>query len=78
MWCCLGTRKGKAQMTKRGTEISQQIKNLESEKGYINSMISLLMSEANLIDMEIEGFTHKGLSIEEKLRDLRAELKDTI
>lgn len=78
MWCCLGIQKEVNQMTKRGTEISQQIKNLESEKSYINSMIALLMSEANLIDMEIDGFTHQGIVIEEKLRDLRAELKDTI
>lgn len=65
-------------ISKRIAEIEKEIKQLNSENSYITSMISLLMSEANMIDIEIEGFTRSGLRIKEKLRDLQAELKDTI
>jgi predicted nucleic acid-binding Zn-ribbon protein len=65
-------------MTDKVYEINIEIRAVESRIEYLNSMISLCMSEANLLDLEIEELTLSGLKLKEKLRDLRAELKDTI
>lgn len=59
-------------------EIQKEIKYLEAQKAYNLSMISLLMAEANQADLEIEGLTRSGLLINEKIRDLEAELLDTL
>ena len=64
--------------TKKIAELEQEIRVLESEKDYLNSFISLLMSEADMIDHEIAQKTCRGVEVNDKLRDLRAELKDTI
>lgn len=59
-------------------ELSHKIKVNESTISYYTSIISLLMADANLIDMEIECYEHKLAFLKEELRDLQAELKDTI
>ena len=59
-------------------ELNQKINMMKSHIEYINSMVSILMSEANLIDLQIEEFTRSGLKAKIELRDLKAELKDTI
>lgn len=64
--------------TKRSAEIRLEINRLESHISFITSMISLLMAEGNLIDAQIENFTRDGVSTRDKIRDLQAELKDTI
>jgi hypothetical protein len=64
--------------TKRALELGQKIRELESQYQYVNQMISLLMAEGNLIDLQIEKFGQSGLSVRAKLKDLQAELKDTI
>ncbi len=64
--------------TKRCVEIEKDIEFVKGQMAYNVSMIALLMSEANLIDKEIEGLTASGLVLREKMRDLEAELKDTI
>ncbi len=61
--------------TKRSREIRQEITSLDIQYAYTTSMIALLMSEANLIDQQIEGLTKSGLLIKDQLADLRAELK---
>ncbi len=64
--------------TVRSREIRKELTNLQIEYSYKTSMIALLMSEANMVDKEIEQLTASGLKIKEKMADLRAELKDTI
>ena len=64
--------------TNKVHELEKEINALESQRQYLTSIISLCIAEANLIDTQIEEYTRSGLLIESKLKDLRAELKDTI
>ncbi len=64
--------------TKRVKELESEIRSLESQREYLTSIIGLHIAEANMIDMQIEVYTKAGIAVEHKLRDLRAELKDTI
>jgi hypothetical protein len=63
--------------TPKVNELRKEIKYLEAEKAFNISMIGLLMAEANAIDRQIMDYTSSGLYISEKIRDLKAELKDT-
>lgn len=58
-------------------ELRKEITYLEAEKAFNISMIGLLMAEANMIDRQIEDYSASGLYIEAKIKDLKAELKDT-
>ncbi len=65
-------------MTKRAKDLQLEIKSLESQREYLTSIISLHLAEANLIDQQVEVYTRAGIAVEIQLKDLRAELKDTI
>lgn len=62
----------------RITELHKEIRICEGRIEYINSMISLLMSQANMIDMEIIALTRSGQNAKRDLADFQAELKDTV
>lgn len=62
----------------RVKDIRDKIKYLESERQYTISMIALLMAEQDNIDLQIAILTQAGIGIDAKLRDLKAELADTI
>ncbi len=64
--------------TKKVDELQQQIRLLESQLIFTNSSVALLLSEANMCDMKVMELTSHGWKIKEQLRDLKAELKDTI
>lgn len=64
--------------SKRSREIKHEMALLESQSAFLNSCISLLMADANLIDQEIEGYVRRAQDVQSQLRDLSAELKDTI
>jgi len=57
-------------------ELRKDIHYLESELQFTTSMIGCLIAEANNLDLQIEVYTRSGQAIENKLRDLRAEMKD--
>jgi hypothetical protein len=59
-------------------ELEQKIRQLASQLEYTTSMIALCMAEANLLDEQISVFSSSGLLIRKQIRDLKAELKDTI
>lgn len=64
--------------TTRSAEIRLEIGNVEGQISYLNSMIALCLAEANLLDAQVIQFTEEGLMAKTKLRDLQAELADTI
>lgn len=63
---------------KRETILNHAIQSLEMQIGFVTSCIALLMSEANNLDLQIEKLSENRTRLETELKDLKAELKDTI
>jgi len=62
----------------KANEIRKDITYLESEKAFINSTIALLMADQLQIDEQIALHTLSGIAVDRKIKDLRAELADTV
>jgi hypothetical protein len=65
-------------VTKKVAELQQQILFIESQMLFINGTIAVLLSEANRCDMEVMELTVHESKLKAQLKDLRAELADTI
>lgn len=64
--------------TPKVRELNKKIKDLEDQKAFFASAVMLCIDEQNMLDMEIEDYNARSIDIDLKLRDLRAELADTI
>jgi len=64
--------------SKKVHELEETINILQMQVTFINSCAALLMSEANNLDAQVEQLFKQRNEIEIELKDVQAELKDTI
>jgi hypothetical protein len=62
--------------SKRVDELELEIYTVKTEIDFRQSMIGLLIAEANLLDAQAQDHEDKIKMLQAKLYDLRAELKD--
>jgi predicted nucleic acid-binding Zn-ribbon protein len=54
------------------------INSLEIQRAFVLSCVATLLEEANNLDRQATTFVQRAEAIENELRDLEAELKDTL
>lgn len=62
----------------RVIKLQRDINNLEDQIAFCHSAVSICMSEANLLDLEIEEYVKREFELKRAVRDLLAELADTV
>ena len=59
-------------------KLKRSIQDLEEQIAFFTSAITLVMDEQDRLDMEVEEYIIRTNRAREALRDLRAELADTV